>query len=55
MLAFLDASASEMDTLMRMQNAVDIAAARKRTSQIKLERYAATEFPLASPARHPRS
>jgi plasmid maintenance system antidote protein VapI len=30
----------KMDTLMRMQNAFDIAQARKRAGQIKVRRYA---------------
>ena len=36
----------KMDTLMRMQNAFDIAEARKKASQIKVKRYAAAEFSL---------
>lgn len=31
----------KMDTLMRMQNAFDIAEARKKAGQIKVKRYAA--------------
>lgn len=34
----------KMDTLMRMQNAFDIAEARKKAGQIKVKRYAATEL-----------
>ena len=36
----------KMDTLMRMQNAFDIAQARKKAGQIKVKRYAAPEFSL---------
>ena len=35
-----------MDTLMRMQNAFDIAEARKRAGKIKVKRYAAAELTL---------
>jgi addiction module HigA family antidote len=34
----------KMDTLMRMQNAFDIAEARKKSGQIKVRRYAAAEL-----------
>ena len=37
----------KMDTLMRMQNAFDIAQARKRASQIKVRRYAPAELSLS--------
>mgnify|MGYP001191853005 CR=1 FL=1 len=36
----------KMDTLMRMQNAFDIAEARKKAGQIKVKRYAAIEMSL---------
>ena len=36
----------KMDTLMRMQNAFDIAQARKRAGQIKVRRYAPAELSL---------
>lgn len=36
----------KMDTLMRMQNAFDIAVARKKAGQIKVKRYAAAEVAL---------
>jgi addiction module HigA family antidote len=36
----------KMDTLMRMQNAFDIADARKKAGQIKVKRYVAAELPL---------
>ncbi len=36
----------KMDTLMRMQNAFDIAEARKKAGQIKVKRYAAAELSL---------
>ena len=36
----------KMDTLMRMQNAFDIAQARKKARRIKVKRYAATEVSL---------
>lgn len=35
-----------MDTLMRMQNAFDIAEARKKAGQIKVKRYIGTELSL---------
>ncbi len=37
----------KMETLMRMQNAFDIAQARKKAGQIKVKRYAAAELSLA--------
>jgi len=36
----------KMDTLMRMQNAFDIAVTRKKAGQIKIKRYAAAEIGL---------
>lgn len=36
----------KMDTLMRMQNAFDIAEARKKAGRIKVKRYAAAELAL---------
>ena len=36
----------KMDTLMRMQNAFDIAEARKKAGQIKVKRYVAAELSL---------
>ena len=36
----------KMDTLMRMQNAFDIAEARKKAGQIKVKRYAGAELSL---------
>lgn len=36
----------KMDTLMRMQNAYDIAEARKKAGQIKVKRYAAAELTI---------
>ncbi len=36
----------KMDTLMRMQNAFDIAEARKKAGQIKVKRYAPAELSL---------
>jgi addiction module HigA family antidote len=36
----------KMDTLMRMQNAFDIAEARKKAGQIKVKRYAPAELAL---------
>jgi addiction module HigA family antidote len=37
----------KMDTLMRMQNAFDIAQARKRAGQIKVRRYAPAGLSLS--------
>jgi addiction module HigA family antidote len=36
----------KMDTLMRMQNAFDIAEARKKAGQIKVKRYTVAELSL---------
>jgi addiction module HigA family antidote len=36
----------KMDTLMRMQNAFDIAEARKKAGRIKVKRYVAAELSL---------
>lgn len=36
----------KMDTLMRMQNAYDIAKARKKAGQIKVKRYPAAELTI---------
>lgn len=36
----------KMDTLMRMQNAYDIAEARKKADQIKVKRYPSVELSI---------